>query len=218
MARGAAAAGERLRDQVYRLIRDDVKKGALKPGQRIVEGDLAERYKVSRTPVREALFQLARDGLLASGVDRGYVIAMDTPQSTEHRHEVRDLLDPKLAYHAAIEGDEEQRKALAKAHEKQVAAHEAERLASFITANMELRQILRAMCRNSLLAKCSALIDDQAQMARRAAFAHSVYRQFEIEADAALVEAVVAKDGKAAEAAMQTYIREVRQRQANIIK
>lgn len=218
MARGGTVVQvERLRDQVYRLIRDDIKKGALKPGQRIVEGDLAERYKVSRTPVREALFQLARDGLLTSGADRGYMIAVDTPLSTEYRHEVRDLLDPRLAFHAAVEGTPEQRKALQKAHERQCAAHASDRLASFITANMEMRQILRSMCRNTLLAQCSALIDDQAQWARRTAFGHSEYRQFEIDSDNALLEAILAEDGPAAEAVMQTYIDQVRLRQANIV-
>lgn len=219
MARGGTVVqAERLRDQVYRLIRDDIKKGVLKPGQRIVEGDLAERYQVSRTPVREALFQLARDGLLASGIERGYTIPVDTPVSAAARHEVRDLLDPRLAYHAATEGTAEQRRALQKAHEKQVAAHEADKLTSFVSANIELRQILRSMCRNNLLAKCSAMIDDQAQTARRAAFAHAQYRQFEIDSDATLLEAILAGDGPRAERIMQTYIDNVRQRQANIVK
>ncbi len=80
-----------------------------------------------------------------------------------------------------------------------------------------MRQILRSMCRNRLLAQCSALIDDQAQWARRAAFAHSVYRQFEIDADSALVDAVMAEDGPRAEAAMATYISEVRLKQSNIV-
>jgi DNA-binding GntR family transcriptional regulator len=209
---------ERLRDQVYRLIRDDLKSGALRPGQRIVEGDLAERYSVSRTPVREALFQVARDGLLESGGERGYIVAVDTPLSTVHRHEVRDLLDPQLAAHAAADGSPEQRKALAKAHERQCAAHEANRLPAFITANMDFRTALRAMCRNAMLAQCSALVDDQAQSTRRMAFAHADYRQFEIDASARLVTAIVAGEADTARTEMRDYIEAVRHLPADIIE
>lgn len=218
MARAATVVQtERLRDQVYRLIRDDMKNGTLEPGQRIVEGELAERYKVSRTPVREALFQLARDGLLTTGTERGYVIAVDSPLSTIYRHEVRDLLDPRLAYHAASEGTAEQRRALQKAHERQCAAHEAEKLAAFMTANLQFRQTLRSMCKNRLLAQCSELIDDQAQWARRTAFGYLHNRQLEIDGCAAICAAVVDGDGPAAEAAMRTYISHVRNRQANLV-
>ena len=46
---------ERLRDQIYKLIRDDLRTGALAPGERLVEVNLAKKLGVSRTPVREAL-------------------------------------------------------------------------------------------------------------------------------------------------------------------
>ena len=207
MARvGMVVPVERLRDQVYRLIRDDIEAGLLKPGERILEVELAERYRVSRTPVREALFQVARDGLVTTSGERGYVVAMDTPQAAEHRHEIRDLLDPQLAYHAATEGTPEQRKALARAHERQCAAHAAGRLAAFCSANNDFRAMLRAMCANSLLAKCSALVDDQAQASRRAAFARRDHRQRKLDSNARLVKAVLACDGPAARAEMHAYI------------
>lgn len=211
MARGVVQ-GERLRDQVYRLIRDDMKSGALEPGQRIVEGELAERYKVSRTPVREALFQLSRDGLLTTGTERGYVVAVDTPESTAFRHEVRALLDPKLARHAAAEATQEERKALQKAHDAQVAAHEAGKVPAFVKANTEFRQALRGMCKNALLAQCSALIDDMAQWARRTAFARPEFRALEVEHDGRLLRAVLDQDSDAAEAAMLAYVQMVRER------
>jgi len=53
---GRSAGQTGLRDQVYELIRDDMRSGVLTPGQRLVEVDLAEKYGVSRTPVRERCF------------------------------------------------------------------------------------------------------------------------------------------------------------------
>jgi DNA-binding GntR family transcriptional regulator len=201
---------ERLRDQVYRLIRDDLKAGALEPGQRIVEGELAERYNVSRTPVREALLQLSQDGLLTSAPDRGYAVVVDNQTAAQQRHEVRDLIDRELARHAALEGSAEQRRALAKAHERQQAAHERGQVAAFAEANERFRERLREMCANAFLAQCCAFVDDQAQWARRAAFARADYRALELEHDARLVAAIAKGDAAAAAAAMRDYVDAIR--------
>jgi DNA-binding GntR family transcriptional regulator len=211
MARGRKVVQvERLRDQVYRLIREDLRAGALEPGQRIVEGELAERYDVSRTPVREALLQLSQDGLLTDAPDRGYAVVVDSQTANAHRHEVRDLIDPYLARHAAQGGSSEQRKALAKAHERQRAAHARGQVAPFTEANERFREALRAMCDNAFLAQCCALVDDQAQWARRAAFAREDNRELELAHDERLVAAIVAGDAAAAETAMRDYIAAVR--------
>lgn len=200
---------DRLRDQVYRLILEDLKTGELAPGQRLVEGELAKRYEVSRTPVREALFQLSRDGLL-TGAERGYIVASDDIQTTTQRHEVRELIDPALAAHAAVDGTPSQKKALEKAHLKQVAAHENGNLDRFIAANVEFREALRDMCGNQLLARCSQMLDDQAQPARRAVFEVPEYRAIELAHDGKVLLAIKAGDGKLADAEMRRYVDTVR--------
>lgn len=206
---GAVVTVDRLRDQVYRLILQDLKVGALEPGDRLVEGDLARRYDVSRTPVREALFQLSRDGLL-SPAERGYVVAADDAQATIDRHEVRELIDPRLAAHAATEGTAVEKKALEKAHERQCAAHDAGRLKSFIRANLEYRAALRAMCRNQLLDRCSQMLDDQAQPSRRAVFEVPEMRALEIAHDGKVLAAILSGDATAADAEMRAYVDTVR--------
>jgi DNA-binding FadR family transcriptional regulator len=66
------------------------------------------------------------------------------------------------------------------------------------------------MCGNSMLAQCCALVEDQAQWARRAAFARAEYRQLEVEHSQRLVAAVVDGDGEGAAAAMKAYVDAVR--------
>jgi len=53
-----------LRENVVEAIRDKIINQELKPGERIVEMDLAEEFKTSRGPVREALRQLEHEGLI----------------------------------------------------------------------------------------------------------------------------------------------------------
>ncbi len=66
------------------------------------------------------------------------------------------------------------------------------------------------MCGNAFLAQCCALVDDQAQWARRAAFASEANRELELEHDDRLVEAIVRGDADAARAAMRRYVDMVR--------
>jgi DNA-binding GntR family transcriptional regulator len=61
-----------LRDEVYRQILDRIQRGDLLPGVRVRDTDLAAQVGVSRTPVREALLRLAREGVLESSMGRGF--------------------------------------------------------------------------------------------------------------------------------------------------
>jgi GntR family transcriptional regulator, rspAB operon transcriptional repressor len=61
-----------IRHKVYAAIRDLILDGTFRPGERLVENRIAERIKTSRTPVREALHLLEKEGLLESIARAGY--------------------------------------------------------------------------------------------------------------------------------------------------
>lgn len=63
-----------LGEQVYREILQLVHLGELPPGSRVRDTVLAQRLGVSRTPVREALLRLARDGVLDADAGRGFTV------------------------------------------------------------------------------------------------------------------------------------------------
>jgi DNA-binding GntR family transcriptional regulator len=203
-----AVQAERLRDQVYRLLRDDLQAGVFEPGQRLVEGDLAGRYGVSRTPVREALMQLSQDGLVIESPERRYAVRVDTDVACAERHQVRQLLDPLLARLAAESGSAQQKRALAKAHERQRAAQTEPE--TFVLANARFRERVREMCGNGFLARCCAVADDQAQWERRNAFLRADYRNLEVGYDERLTAAIVNGDADAAEAIMRDYVESIR--------
>jgi DNA-binding GntR family transcriptional regulator len=73
-----------LRDEVYRRILSQVQHGELVPGIRVRDVALASQLGVSRTPVREALLQLVREGVLDTTVGRGFrVRALDPAELRE---------------------------------------------------------------------------------------------------------------------------------------
>ena len=73
--RGLPSAQKVTRAEELRLqLADDIVRGALAPGSPLDETDIARRFNVSRTPVREALRQLAASGLVDARAHRGAVL------------------------------------------------------------------------------------------------------------------------------------------------
>lgn len=73
-----------LRDEVYRQVLDRIHRGDLPAGARLRDSELAARLGVSRTPVREALLRLAREGVLESTMGRGFrVRSLDASELEE---------------------------------------------------------------------------------------------------------------------------------------
>jgi DNA-binding GntR family transcriptional regulator len=64
-----------LREDIHALLRERIVKGDLLPGNRLQDVHLAAELGVSRTPVREALLRLERDGLVESDPNRGFFVA-----------------------------------------------------------------------------------------------------------------------------------------------
>src|SRR5271169_5476899 len=74
--RAAPNAYKVTRAEELRLqLADEIVRGVLPPGAALDETDIAQRFKVSRTPVREALRQLAASGLIDARAHRGAVVA-----------------------------------------------------------------------------------------------------------------------------------------------
>jgi DNA-binding GntR family transcriptional regulator len=68
-----------LRDAVYREILDRIHRGELPAGSRVRDTTLADQLGVSRTPVREALLRLAREGILDADMGRGFAVTRLNP-------------------------------------------------------------------------------------------------------------------------------------------
>jgi DNA-binding GntR family transcriptional regulator len=86
-----------LRLSVVEALRDAIGSGALKPGQRIVEQDLAAQLGVSRLPIREAIRQLEHEGLLESIPHKGAVVATVSERDIREMFSLRDALETLAA-------------------------------------------------------------------------------------------------------------------------
>jgi DNA-binding GntR family transcriptional regulator len=82
-----------LRDSVYGSLKAMIITGQLPPGARVTENELATRLNVSRTPVREALNRMERDGLVERRPHQGYAVKEFGIRMFREAFEVRELLD-----------------------------------------------------------------------------------------------------------------------------
>ena len=82
-----------LREVVFRTLRQSILKGELKPGERLMEVNLAKKLGVSRTPVREAIRKLELEGLVIMLPRRGAEVAGITEKSLRDVLEVRKVLE-----------------------------------------------------------------------------------------------------------------------------
>lgn len=89
-----------LREKILENIRDAIISGALKAGSRVSEPDLAERYGISRTPIREAFRQLESEGYLTVIPRRGAVVSNFSEKDVEEFYAIKSILEGYAARRA----------------------------------------------------------------------------------------------------------------------
>jgi DNA-binding GntR family transcriptional regulator len=100
--------GKSLYEQVYQALRSAILTGALAPGDRLVETQLAEWLQVSRTPLREALRQLQQDGLVTADVSGGLRVTTITAGDAEELYDCRLALETLAVAGACVHATPDQ--------------------------------------------------------------------------------------------------------------
>ena len=92
-------------EQLLDSLRKDIIVGLIAAGERITEESLAERYGLSRTPVREALRVLAREGLLSYTPRHGYLVETIDIAEMDDLYAVRIAIEEQAALRIATTGE-----------------------------------------------------------------------------------------------------------------
>ncbi len=82
-----------LRESILETIRDAIISGALKPGEKVAEPELAERFGISRTPIREAFRQLESEGYLTVIPRKGAVVVSFSERDVEEFYAIKSILE-----------------------------------------------------------------------------------------------------------------------------
>ena len=140
-----------LSEQVSRVISDGLLSGRFKPGDPLVENELSELLGVSRSPIREALIELQKAGLVTKEPGRRAVIRSWSSHDLEELFAVRALLEGFAARLVAAQGADQN---LTQLHESVAAMREAaagEDYARLVQLDLEFHEELWRLSENKLL-------------------------------------------------------------------
>lgn len=141
-----------LRDVVFNTLRQAILKGELKPGERLMEIQLANKLGVSRTPVREAIRKLELEGLVLMIPRKGAEVAEITRQDMEDVLEVRTALEELAVKDACDHITDAQLSELKKAsNEFKKALLESKDLVTCADADMHFHDVILSATNNRRL-------------------------------------------------------------------
>lgn len=188
-------------DRAYRALVDAISSGALAPGQRITQEELAAQLAVSRQPVLQALRLLKQDGLVQDAPGRGLQVAPLEADAVLQIYQVRGALDALAARLAA-----EQRNALPAALLR--AGRQAARgndVPALIEADIAFHRALYAASGNAYVARAAETHWAHLRRAMGAVLQHGRLRRPVWDEHEAIARAVAAGDADAAAQAAEVH-------------
>lgn len=195
-----------LRDVVFNTLRQAILTGELKPGERLMEVQLASRLGVSRTPIREAIRKLELEGLVTMVPRRGAEVAQITEKSMNDVLEVRRAMDAlcvELACERITEEELVQLKAACGQFEQAVRTRDVKKIAQ---ADVELHDIILQATGNKRLIQ---LVNNLSEQMYRYRFEyikdHSQHERL-VEEHRIIYESLVNKDKERACEAAKLHI------------
>ena len=200
---------ENTAERLCRALEDDIVTGQLLPGEHLEELALAERFQVSRTPVREALQKLVTAELAEKRPRRGVVVAQISAERLRLMFETMAELEATCGRLAALRMTPGERKEFAALHahlSKIMSAGDVER---YIALNRTFHDLIYQGARNDVLVGLSRSIRLRAAPYRRVQF-NNLERLAASHAEhGAIVEAIQQGDAQAAADALYRHIMSV---------
>jgi DNA-binding GntR family transcriptional regulator len=194
-------------DKIRAEIETAIREGSLLPGDPIDEAEIAAQYKVSRTPIREALIQLQAQGMLTSLPRGGMVVAKMDLQQLLSLWELLAELEGVAVRLACQRMTREERKAILEHHEKSRAVADADDFAGWQESNLRFHELIYRGARNPYLRQEVLRMRARTGYYRRHAFGALGQIATSFEQHQQIVAAIVAKDGDTASAAMLAHMR-----------
>jgi DNA-binding GntR family transcriptional regulator len=146
-----------MKNDLVAALQEDIVLGRLAPGARLIEEELAERFRTKRHVLREAFVELERFGLIERRRNRGASVRSLTPEDVNQIYAVRVVLERTAAAQIPLPLSKQKLDPIEKAQKRHDAAVEAGDAKAVFRANFEFHDALFAACGNSYLA---AAIED----------------------------------------------------------
>src|SRR5262252_6103150 len=197
-------------ETIRQRLADDILLGVYPPGARLDENGLAKRFKLSRTPVREALRQLSAAGLIEMRPRRGAVIALPTDTALAEMFEVMGELEASCARLAAQRMSPAERVRLELVHRRSFEAVCSNDRESYRTLNFEFHDAVYRGAHNEFLSTTTIGIRQRIAPFRRAQFALQNRLAKSHAEQEEILTAILRGDASTASEVMRTHVNVVR--------
>jgi GntR family transcriptional regulator, rspAB operon transcriptional repressor len=135
------------REEIYRRLREDVLSCVIMPGQSLHENDLAERFGVSKSPIRDALMRLEADGLVTVQSRKGYRVSPVSVADADDMYELRAKIEAAVMGIVAGAASDEELASLDRFRSPKAWDNNG----GFIAYNREFHRSVANLCRNKRL-------------------------------------------------------------------
>ncbi|OPY71385.1 MAG: putative HTH-type transcriptional regulator YdfH [Syntrophorhabdus sp. PtaU1.Bin050] len=134
--------GRFLREQVYRKLKESILNIALEPNKRLIEEKLAVEMGTSRTPVREAIQKLEKEGLIHRLPRGGFAVNVVTDEDIEEVFGIRSVLEGYAAYLATMRATDDDLRLMEDIVSKQEGCLDQAETDEIVRLNTEFHDIL----------------------------------------------------------------------------
>ena len=197
-------ASRLLREQIYEQLRADILNCHIAPGAEIREGELALRFGVSKSPVRDALMHLQREGLVQTLPRQGYRVASVSLADVDDMFHLRAALERACMERIVRHADDEQLRTLDRFRRFEP----AEWSGGFIAYNRAFHRSLAELARNARMRDHLTDLIDQMERVVRVSVANVKEGdpQTVVREHGALIDALQARDARRAERLAERHI------------
>lgn len=208
--RQKASTPRLLREIAYERLKVAIQDGEFQSGEPLSETRLSEALQISRTPVREALQQLAQEGLVQIMPNRAVTVAAPSMQDVLNVLHVRSLVEPEIARLVAGSISPQAVEILWKAvSDMEDAAQRGDRPA-WSRADNVYHETISTACPNALLGQLGLQMRNRMQFTATDAQTTPARLIACTEEHRAVVAAIAKRDAQAAQQAMQEHIEQLR--------
>lgn len=208
--RNLITARERLRDQVAHALRAALISGELRPGEVYSAPGLAEDFGVSATPVREAMLDLAREGLVEPVRNKGFRVTEVNERDLDQYTEIRTLIEVPMVGRITRSASRKDLEALRPVAEEIVRAAREHDLIGYLEADRQFHLTLLGLAGNERLVETVGDLRKRSRLYGLTALDERDQLLPSAEEHLELLDLMLAGDVKAAEACMTRHLGHVR--------
>lgn len=201
-----------LSTNLYTELQEDILTGKLKPGEKLTEQRICNEYKVSRTPVREALRQLEMDGLIETIPNRGAFVLGLSAQDIEDMYELRKAYEIQAVRWAIARITEEERNELEETFEFMEFYTMKNDINKMLNINMAFHQIIYNATHNRMLKQLLSSYQVYLKYRKPSNYYAPDYLADVLNEHRAIYEAFLAEDVEGGALAMKTHMEQSKRR------